>query len=189
MKRRFALALPLIALGLAGCRYERPIHPYRLEGWPGAPIEGDLFPLCKGRLWVFRDRLAEDGPELRLELEEEAGRWVLRGRTSGEVELRLTPDYLEIWQGGRLVERPLPRKGRVAYSWKAVSGRAFVFGYDRIEVLGEERRALVVAIDRHETRDLIWFVDGMGWVRFRTERSGSPVRDATLVEYLPGSPN
>ena len=189
MKRGFVILLGLVATLVGGCRYERPVHPYRLEGWPGAPIEGDLFPLRDGARWVFRDRVDAGRPELALELGRSGERWILRGRAQGEVELRKDGGYLEVWEGGRLRERPLPLAGKVGDSWKATSGRAFAFGYDRIDVLGEPRRALVVAIDRKETRDLIWFADGLGWVRFRTERSGKAVRDAVLVGHEPGAPN
>jgi len=189
MKRRFApLLLPVVLLATA-CRYERPIHPYRLEGWPGAPVEGELFPLRHGTRWVFRDALDERRPALTLDLTRQEGRWILSGRAQGAVELRRSAGYLEVWQEGRLVERPLPLTGRVGDSWKATSGRAFAFGYDRLHVLGQERRALVVAIDRDKTRDLIWFSDGLGWVRFRTERSGKPIRDAFLVEHRAGASN
>lgn len=69
----------VVALGLVvSCgRYERPIHPMRLDGFPGAPIEAGLFPLRDGMTWVFRDRFSRD-PAKRLRLEVRAAGTVRR---------------------------------------------------------------------------------------------------------------
>ena len=50
MKRAFLLA----ALA-AGCASDRPVNPWRLDGFPGAPIETGLFPLRDGARWTFAD--------------------------------------------------------------------------------------------------------------------------------------
>jgi hypothetical protein len=89
---------------------------------------------------------------------------------------------------GEVLERPLRLEGAVGDSWRLGKNvRYTVFGYDRIEVLGEERRALVVACDRDAFRDLYWFAAGIGWVRFRTEHMGAVRRDVRLVEFTPGA--
>jgi hypothetical protein len=72
-----------------GCAGERPIHPYRLEGFPGAPIEADLFPLRAGTRWVFEDRVDPDRERLELELEAREGRLVLVGTKEGEAVVRI----------------------------------------------------------------------------------------------------
>ena len=91
------LALLWLVVLAAGCAGERPIHPYRLEGFPGAPIEADLFPLRAGTRWVFEDRVDPDRGRLELELEEREGRMVLVGTKEGEAVLRIVE--LETEQG------------------------------------------------------------------------------------------
>jgi hypothetical protein len=78
----------LLAAG-GGCAGERPIHPYRLEGFPGAPIEPDLFPLRGGARWVFEDRVDPERGRLELELVEREGRLVLVGTKEGEAVVRI----------------------------------------------------------------------------------------------------
>ena len=58
-----------------------------------------------------------------------------------------------------------------------------------LPVLGEKKRALVVAADRRQMREIGWFVPGMGWVRIRTERRGAVLHDAELIRYEPGRMN
>jgi hypothetical protein len=176
--RTFAL---LVAV-LGACAVDRPIHPMRLEGFPGAPIEAGLFPLNAGARWVFEG-------ELELRLSAEDGGLVLEGRKGGSALVRTEGGFLEIVYQGQVVERPLKLTGRVGDRWRVDDARYTAFGYDRIEVLGEERRALVVAVDRGEVRDLYWFAAPLGWVRIRTERQGSVVRDVRLVEFEPGGAN
>ncbi|MHC4133761.1 MAG: helix-turn-helix domain-containing protein [Planctomycetota bacterium] len=71
------------------CAGERPVHPYRLEGFPGAPIDADLFPLRAGTRWVFEDRVDPDRGRLELELEAREGRLVLVGTKEGEAVVRI----------------------------------------------------------------------------------------------------
>ena len=179
----------LVVLCLAACMTDRrPVHPYRLEGFPGAPIEGDLFPLRAGTRWVFRDRLADD-KALELSLRREGEGFVLEGSRQGGASVALEGGFLSIRYEGEEVDRPLKLEGKVGDSWEAAGARYTVFGYDRIEVLGEKRRALVTAAERGGTRDLYWFVDGMGWVRMRTERQGRVLRDAVLAAHDAGVAN
>jgi len=91
------LAVFWLAVLPGSCAGERPIHPYRLEGFPGAPIEADLFPLRAGARWVFEDRVDPDRGRLELELEEREGRLVLVGTKEGEAVVRVVE--LETEQG------------------------------------------------------------------------------------------
>jgi hypothetical protein len=86
-----------------GCAGERPIHPYRLEGFPGAPIEADLFPLQAGARWVFEDRVDPDRGRLELELEDREGRLVLVGTKEGEAVVRVVEVDAERGPERRLV--------------------------------------------------------------------------------------
>jgi hypothetical protein len=175
-------------LAVAGCALERPIHPYRLEGFPGAPIEGDLFPMRPGMRWVFRDRLKPDGPPLELATRGSGEELELLGRKAdATLRLRTAGPYVEIVDGtGAVVDRPLRLDGRVGDTWSHAGATYTVFGYDRLEILGERLRALVVAVDRPPARDLFWFAPEVGWVRLRTELHGAVQRDALLVEFQPG---
>jgi len=83
------LALFWLAVLATSCAGERPIHPYRLEGFPGAPIEADLFPLRAGTRWVFEDRVDPERDRLELELEAREGRLVLVGTKEGEAVVRI----------------------------------------------------------------------------------------------------
>jgi hypothetical protein len=179
------LALLALALAAGACAGPRPIHPMRLQGFPGAPIEPDLFPLRPGARWVF----AEGERRLELRLRADGDEILLEGRKEGRAVVRTGPEFLEILYEGKVVERPLKLAGKVGDEWRAGEARYTAFGYDEIDVLGEPRRALVVASDRPPVRDLYWFVGGVGWVRIRTERRGRVVRDARLVEFEPGGAN
>jgi len=191
MPRRAAWALLLLS---ACASPERPISPWRLEGFPGAPVEEGLFPLVAGTTWEFRDRLDPTGRQLKLELAAEEGALVLRGREAGAAPLHVAFEggYLTLSRDGEVVDRPLPLGGSVGDSWASGPRRATAFGYDRLEALGRPVRALVVAVDGTEgsarTRSLYWFAPGMGWVRIRTEREGRAIRDAQLTAFLPGPP-
>ncbi len=176
-----------LALG-AGCARDRPIHPMRLDGFPGAPIEAGLFPLAPGARWTFRDRL-DPARALELSLREEAGTLVLEGTREGGVEVHLNAGFLELRYEGQVVERPLKLEGRVGDAWEAAGARYTAFGYDEVEVLGRRVRALVVAAERRGNRDLYWFARGLGWVRLRTEQQGKVYRDALLESFEPGRPN
>ena len=92
----------LLALS-ASCAGERPVHPYRLEGFPGAPIEPDLFPLRAGTRWVFEDRVDADRERLELQLEAREGRLVLVGTQEGEAVVRITEVETEQGAERRLV--------------------------------------------------------------------------------------
>ncbi len=175
----------LLAILLAACATERPVHPFRLEGFPGAPVEGDLFPRFEVARWVFRDRIDPGSPDLVLAMRREGGAFRLTGTREGEAELRFEAGFVEIRAGGETVDRILKLEGRMGDHWGSggSDGLATLFGYDRLTVLGESRRALVVAVDRPPLRDLYWFADGLGWVRIRTERRGKAVRDAGLVGF------
>jgi len=175
----------LAALLLAACAHDRPIHPLRLEGFPGAPVAGPLFPLVPGRRWVFEERVGE-ARKLELSLVEADGELVLQGRKEGRIVLRENQGYLDLLYRGQLLERPLKLEGRVGDSWKAAGVWYTIFGYEELEILGRPVRALVVAAERHPVRDYYWFAAEFGWVRFRTERSGKVRRDATLVAFEPG---
>ncbi len=167
---------------------DRPVHPFRLEGFPGAPVEGDLFPRFRHARWVFRDRIAPARPDLVLAVRQEGPLLRLTGTKEGDAELRFDGGFVEIRAGGEAVDRILKLEGAMGDRWGSGGGGAVatLFGYDRIEVLGGRRRALVVAIDRPPLRDIYWFSDGIGWVRIRTERRGKAVRDALLVGFEPG---
>jgi len=180
------LAPLLIALVcLAGCAGERPIHPLRLQGYPGAPIEPGLFPLAPGSRWVF----AEGERRLELRLRAEGGEIVLEGHKEGRATVRAKGGFLEIVYEGQVVERPLKLEGQVGDEWDGGGAHYIAFGYDEITVLGEPRRALVVAADRPPLRDLYWYVEDIGWARIRTERHGRMIRDARLEEFEPGRAN
>jgi len=185
--RALILTLVLLVPGLAACGIERPIHPLRLEGFPGAPIEADLFPLRPGTKWNFVDRLT--GKELALRLVQTPKGLDLEGARRGGARVRIVGGFLEIDYAGDLVDRPLKLKGRVGDRWRAGGALYTVFGYDRIMAAGKLRRALVVAADRPPLRDLYWFAPGIGFARLRTERSGRVVRDARLKSFQPGTVN
>ena len=96
---------------------------------------------------------------------------------------------MEVRQGDNVVDRPLKYPGKAGETWLVNQALVTIFGYDDIDVLGKKHLALVVAVDRRETRDLAWFVQDMGWVRLRTERRGKVLRDAHLIAYEPGRMN
>jgi len=186
-----------VALGLAACGYARPIHPMRLEGYPGAPIEADLFPLRDGVESVFLDDVHPDRAPLRLRLRERDGRFWLSGAKGGEVEVRVVNGFVEVVVDGKVVERPLKLEGKVGDRWTLGRRRYTVFGYDELEILGVKRRALVVAVDLHRQiirttpeggteRDLFWYAPGIGVVRMRSEFEGFLKRDARLTELTRG---
>jgi len=177
----------LVLLSLAACGIERPVHPFRLEGFPGAPIEPDLFPLRPGTEWVFAERIS--GAELILRLVQTSEGLHLEGARQGGARVRIADGFLEIDYAGALVDRPLKLKGRVGDHWRAGGALYTVFGYDRLMAAGEVRRALVVAADRPPLRDLFWFSPGIGFVRLRTERNGRVIRDALLKSFQPGTVN
>ena len=156
------------ALWAGACAGPRPVHPMRLEGYPGAPIEPGLFPLDPGTRWVF----AEGERRLELSLRAEGGEILLEGRKEGQAVVRAGPEFVEILFEGQVVDRPLKLEGKVGDEWRAGDARYTAFGYDEIEVLGALRRALVVASDRPPIRDLYWFVADIGWGRIRTEHRG-----------------
>lgn len=175
----------LLALCVAAaCATDRPVSPLRFEGFPGAPIEPGLFPLRDGRRWTFAD---EQGRPLVLSTHLKEGKLVLAGQTQGEAEIREQDGFLEILYEGKLVDRPLKMEGVAGDQWRAADALYTVFGYEQVEVLGQKRRALVVAADRKDVRDLYWFAHDLGWVRLRTERTGKTIRDARLVAFEPGS--
>ena len=177
----------LLLCSLAGCNIDRPIHPLRLDGFPGAPVEEGLFPLRPGMTWTFRDRLNPDAPPLLLKLVKERRRFYLEGSKAGErLEIGYVDGFLEVKKDGAVVDRPLKYPAKAGDTWEVNKALVTIFGYDELDVLGEERRALVVAVDRRQFRDIGWFVKGMGWVRLRTERRGQVIRDAVLIAYEPG---
>jgi hypothetical protein len=181
-------------LAVAGCGLPRPVHPMRLEGFPGAPILGDLFPMRDGMHWTFRvdvDELNQPTKQtLELRLKRGEAGFRVSGVTEAAAEIAMVEDFLEIRYQGRLVSRPLKVRGAVGDTWRGgEKARATVFGYDRVKVMGETRRALVVAIDRMPRRDLYWFADGLGWVRFMVERDGRTVFLAELAAHDPGAAN
>ena len=187
--------LVVVSLVVGGCsKYERPIHPMRMEGFPGAPVEPDLFPLREKMVWRFRDRLAPDEPLLELEVRADGSGHVLTDPTKEQARIALVQRdsavdtllrgvFLEIRRKGRVV-RPLKLSGRVGETWPGGGKtRCMAFGYDRIDVLGKPRRALVVGIDRLPGRELYWFVREMGWVRIRKERDGRVIHDLVLESF------
>ncbi len=154
-----------------------------LEGYPGAAIEKDLFPL-KPATWVFQDRLDKAREPLRLTIRRSGDGYVLAGVTQEQADIAERDGYIEIRYKDRIVERPLKVSGKVGDTWRAGGeGLCTAYGYDRVKVLGKERRALVVAVERGPERNFYWFVAGMGWVRIRTERQGRAIRDALLISY------
>jgi PAS domain-containing protein len=188
--RTSCACLLLAVLASAGCHVDRPIHPLRLEGFPGAEVEPGLFPLREGMEWTFQDRLHPDAPPLSLKLKKERRRFYLEGTKRGErLEIAYADGFLEVRQGDQVVDRPLKFPGKAGDTWQVNDAVVTIFGYDEIDVLGEEKRALVVAVDRRQFRDLAWFVQDMGWVRLRTEKRGRALRDAVLVAYEPGRMN
>jgi len=172
-------------LGIAaGCAADRPVHPMRLEGFPGAKIEPGLFPLRDGARWTFADK---EGRSLVLSIRREGDEYLLSGQTEKEAGIRLKDGFLEISYQGQVVDRPLKIEGQAGDRWEAAGAVYTVFGYDEIDVLGTPVRALVVAADRPPIRDLYWFAKDRGWVRLRTERNGRTVKDARLVSFEPGA--
>lgn len=182
----------LLALaGACGCRaVDRPVNPWKLEGFPGAPIEDRFLPLAPGASWRFLDALAPARASLELRVVARDGALFLEGTTREAAEIRRAGNFVEILREGRVVDRPLALSGRVGDSWRFDGATATAFGYDRIEVMGRPMRALVVGIDRMTSRgrerELLWFAEGVGWARLRTEREGRAVRDARLVDFEPG---
>jgi len=180
------LVLLAAALVAPGCATQRPIHPFRLEGFPGAPIEPGLFELVDGATWVLRDELNPSAEPIRFELTRSGDEYRLHGATDEEARIQIRDGFLEILYGGK-VARPLKLTGKVGDTWTASGARCMAYGYDRLDVLGREVRALVVAVERKEQRVLYWFSAGLGVVRVRTERLGHAVQDARLVEHHPGA--
>jgi hypothetical protein len=181
--------LLLLALLFPACKTDRPVHPMRLQGFPragveAAPIEPGLFPLRDGTRWTFAD---ESGRTLVLSTQAKNGGFVLAGQTEVASEIRIQDGFLEILYQGKLLDRPLKMEGAVGDRWEAAGARYQVFGYDEVLVLGKETRALVVAADRKEQRDLYWFAKDMGWIRLRTERNGKTLKDAKLVSFEQGA--
>ena len=188
--RRSCVLLAALLLAGAGCAVERPIHPLRLKGFPGAEVEPGLFPLRDGMRWKFQDRLNPDAAPLLLKLSKEGRRFYLEGTKAGQrLEIAQVDGFLEVRQGDQVVDRPLKYPGKAGDTWQVGTALVTIFGYDEVDVLGTERKALVVAVDRREYRDLAWFVKDMGWVRLRSERRGQALRDAHLVEYEAGRMN
>ena len=188
--RRYGVGLAALALLACGCHVDRPIHPLRLDGFPGAAVEPGLFPLRDGMSWTFQDRLDPDANPLLLRVIRKGRRYFLEGSKEGErLEIAHVDGYLEVRHDERVVDRPLKYPGKAGETWLVNTALVTIFGYDDIDVLGTQRRALVVAVDRREARDLAWFVRDMGWVRLRTERRGKVLRDAHLVAYEPGRMN
>ncbi len=174
----------LLAAVAAACASDRPVNPWRLDGFPGAPIETGLFPLRDGARWTFADA---EGKSLALSIRAKDAGFVLAGQTEGEAEIREHEGFLEILYEGRLLDRPLKMEGVAGDQWRAAGAIYMVFGYEEIDVLGKKTRALVVAADRVPVRDLYWFAKDVGWVRLRTERNGKMIRDARLVSFDPGA--
>jgi len=180
----------VLAALAAGCAVERPIHPLRLEGFPGAPVESGLFPLRDGMSWKFQDRLHPEAPPLLLKLSKQGSHYYLEGTKAGQrLEIAHVDGFLEVRLGEQVVDRPLKYPGKAGDTWQVGTALVTIFGYDELAVLGTKRRALVVAVDRRDYRDIAWFVQGMGWVRLRSERRGQVLRDAGLIEYDPGRMN
>jgi hypothetical protein len=161
------------------------VHPLRLEGFPGAPIEEGLFPLRDGARWTFADDL---GRTLVLSIRKEGERFLLAGQTEKEAEIREAEGFLEVLYEGAVVDRPLRLEGKVGDQWRAAGATYMAFGYDEVEILGGRKvRALVVAADRSPVRDLYWFARDLGWVRLRSERNGKTTRDARLIAFEPSA--
>lgn len=187
-------ALPLLLI--LSC-VSRPINPWRMEGWPGskpgAAVEGEgLFDLRDGRTWTFKDRVDDTRPELTLSLHKtEDGRYLLRGRSGGDIEIAKEAGFLVLQRGFSVVDKPLKFSGRVGQGWHAAGAKCYFFGYDKVPVAGEKVRALVVAVDRRtqggRVRDLYWFAKDYGWVRIRNERNGGLAHDAFLTSFEPGA--
>jgi hypothetical protein len=185
MRRNRIIAHLIVLVALSGCVSDRPIHPYRLEGFPGAPIEEGLFPLRDGTRWTFAD---DQGRTLVLSTRREGQKTLLAGQTEEEAEIREAEGFVEILYGGVVVDRPLQLAGKVGDQWRAAGATYMAFGYDEIEILkGEKVRALVVAADRSPVRDLYWFARDLGWVRLRSERNGKTTRDARLIAFEAGA--
>lgn len=178
-------ALALVVL-LLGCAVDRPVHPMRLEGFPGAPFRLDFGWVQAGATWEFA---GTDGKALQLKLVHDGADLRLEGGRRGGAKLRVHDGFLEVSFEGKVVDRLAKQEGKVGDRWKAGDARYTVFGFDRIDVLGEERRALVVVAERGAVRDLYWFAPGIGFARLRTEVSGKGKRDALLTAFEPGGAN
>ncbi|MEM8886052.1 MAG: hypothetical protein AAGD14_18450, partial [Planctomycetota bacterium] len=176
---------------LGSCHVERPIHPLRLDGFPGDPVVENLFPLRDGMSWTFEDKLAPDTPPLKLTVRSVGiNSYVLEGgRAADRIEIAWNGEFLELSREGQLIDRILKYPGRAGETWVVNQAIFTIFGYDTVEILGERRRALVVAADRRQMREIGWFVPDMGWVRIRTERRGRALHDTYLVAYEPGRMN
>lgn len=183
--------LVLVVLALTACKVDRPIHPLRLDGFPGEPVVANLFPLRDGMSWTFQDRLDPDAEPLVFKIRKEGlNTYILDGGAGAErLELAWDDGFLAIRREGEVLDRILKYPGKAGDTWVINEAIFTVFGYDTISVLGEEKRALVVAADRRELRELGWFVPGMGWARIRTERRGKVLHDAMLIRYDPGRTN
>jgi hypothetical protein len=181
----------VLLLLLGSCHIDRPIHPLRLDGFPGAPVVDNLFPLRDGTSWTFEDRLDPEAPRLVLTLRRAPfGKFFLEGaRRADKVEIAWNGEFLELSREGQLIDRILKYPGKAGETWVVNQAIFTVFGYDTVKILGEKRRALVVAADRRQMREIGWFVPDMGWVRIRTEHRGRPIHDTFLVAYEPGRMN
>ena len=113
----------------------------------------------------------------------------MKGGRRGGAIMREQDGFLEIVFDGKVVERLVQLEGKVGDQWRAAGAQYIVFGFDEIEVLGEMRRALVVAAERPPARDLYWFEPELGIVRLRTENNGMAKRDALLKKFRPGGAN
>ena len=176
---------------LGSCHVDRPIHPLRLEGFPGAAVVDNLFPLRDGMSWTFEDRLDPSAPRLVLTVRRKPlGGFVLLGaRGADEVEIAWREGFLELSREGRLIDRVLKFPGKAGETWVVNDAVFTIFGYDDLTILGRKRRALVVAADRRRMREIGWFVPDMGWVRIRTEHRGKALHDTFLVAHEPGRTN
>ena len=181
----------LVALISTGCHVDRPIHPLRLEGFPGEPVVANLFPLRDGMSWTFQDRLNPEAAPLVFTVQKKGLNtyYLDGGANTGPLELAWSGGFLELRREGVALDRILKYPGKAGETWVINEAIFTIFGYDTISVLGEEKRALVVAADRRPLRELGWFVPDMGWVRIRTERRGKVLHDAVLIRHDPGRTN
>ncbi|MHC4938213.1 MAG: hypothetical protein ACYTHK_04520 [Planctomycetota bacterium] len=151
----------------------------------------NLFPLRDGMSWTFEDRLDPDAARLVLTLRKKplGGYSLEGGRRSEKIQVAWREEFLELSHEGQIVDRILRYPGKAGDTWVVNQAIFTIFGYDEVRILGEKRRALVVAADRRQMREIAWFVQDMGWVRIRTEHRGRPIHDTFLVAYEPGRMN